>query len=147
MPCYVSFAREKADIIRPTLLEEYEKSLPLDFVKAAKSLSLEIEQTPLFNRGQYLPKIGISKTFQEAAFSLTEEDPISDVVNTQNGFCIIHLDKYEEANSEDYEIQKDDIAGILLNSKRLDMFGDFTSRLRIESNLIDNVTKLKQEQS
>ena len=44
------------------------------FAKEVQSLGLTAEQTPEFNRGLYLPKIGISKEFQDEAFSLTEEN-------------------------------------------------------------------------
>jgi len=141
----MEIAEEKAKEVLPVLQEEYTKTLPLDFAKAAKNLSLTIEQSPIFNRGQYLPKIGISKTFQEAAFELSEDEPISDPVATQNGYYIIHLDEYIPASKEDYDLQKDSIAAFVLNSNKAEMFAEFISRLRIESNLIDNVTEAKQE--
>jgi len=143
----MAIAQEKAKEILPKLKEEYNKVLPLNFVNAAKSLSLVIEQTPAFNRGQYLPKIGISRDFQEAAFTLSKENPISDVVATPNGYCILHMDDYIPAGDKEFNEQKDQIASLLLNSKRFEIFGEFTSRLRLESNLIDNVSRLKEEQS
>ena len=40
------------------ITEELNKTKLRDFPKAAKELGLEIYQTPIFNRGQYLPQVG-----------------------------------------------------------------------------------------
>ena len=89
-----AIAKEKAGSYKQAVLGELEKSKLKDFPKAAKDLGLDIVQTPVFNRGQYLPQIGLSKDFQEAAFALNEENNISDVVETEKGYCILHLDSY-----------------------------------------------------
>jgi peptidyl-prolyl cis-trans isomerase D len=142
----MAIARQRSEEVLPALKAEYAKTLPMDFANAAKSLSLTIEQTPAFNRGQYLPKIGISRDFQESAFALSKENPISEPVETQIGYCIIHLDEYVPADDGEFALQKDRIAALLLNMKRIEIFQEFTHRLRQQAELIDNITKLKQQQ-
>jgi len=123
--------------------EELSKTKLRDFPKAAKVLGLEIHQTPVFNRGQYLPQIGISKEFQEAAFALTEENNISNVVEIANGYCILHLDNYIPIEESEYERTKEKLAQTISQEKQNLVFGDFVAQLRIASGLIDNIPELR----
>ena len=116
-----------------------------DFPKAAKTLGLEIHQTPVFSRGQYLPQIGISKDFQEAAFALTEANDLSNVVEIAKGYCILHLDNYTPIEQSEYEKAKDELAQTISQEKQNTVFGDFVAQLRIESGLIDNLPKLRSQ--
>ncbi|HLF18261.1 MAG TPA: peptidyl-prolyl cis-trans isomerase [Candidatus Omnitrophota bacterium] len=141
----MDITKKKAEELLAALKVEYQKTLPYDFANAAKALGLELDQTPVFKRGQYLPAIGISKAFQEAAFALTQENKISDVIEEPNGFYILHLDGYTAATEEEYEQLKDEIAQVLLDRERNEIFSEFLSRLRLESNLIDNISALKQQ--
>ena len=118
-----------------------DKSKLRDFPKAAKELKLEIHQTPVFNRGQYLPQIGISKEFQETAFELTEDNKISDVVETATGYCILHLDDYIPIENSEYEAGKNNLAQELSNEKRRAIFGDFVTQLRIKADLYSNIAE------
>jgi len=104
-------AAKKASEYLEAIKEELDKSKLRDFPKAAKALDLEIHQTPVFSRGQYLPQIGISKEFQEATFQLHEDNKISKVVEVTNGYCILHLDTYVAADQKEYEKQ---IASVLI---------------------------------
>jgi len=123
--------------------EELNKTKLRDFPKAAKALGLEIHQTPVFNRGQYLPQVGISKEFQEAAFALTEENNISDVVEIANGYCILHLDNYIPIEDSEYEETKEELAQTISQEKQNAVFGDFVAQLRIDSGLLDNIPELR----
>ena len=138
-------AREKADGYFEAINEELDKSKLRDFPKTAKELQLEIHQTPVFNRGQYLPKIGISKEFQEAAFELTEDNKISNVVETATGYCILHLDDYIPIENSEYASAKNDLAQEILNEKRNVVFGDFVTQLRVKANLFSNIAELREQ--
>jgi len=122
---------------------ELDKSKLRDFPKAAKALKLEIHQTPVFSRGQYLPQIGISKEFQEAAFQLTKDKKISDVVETATGYCILHLDNYIPVENSEYEKSKEELAQTLAREKQNTVFGDFVAQLRLEANLENNLPQLR----
>lgn len=136
-------AAEKTGEYLEAVREELGKSKLRDFPKAAKTLGLEIHQTPVFNRGQYLPQIGISKEFQEAAFALTEQDDISGVVETDKGYCILHLDTYIPVDTGEYEKAKEELARTLMAEKHSAAFGDFVAQLRLRANLIDHIAPLR----
>jgi len=115
-------ARGKTTEYLRAIQEELDKSKLRDFPKAAKALELEIHQTPVFNRGQYLPQIGISKEFQEAAFQLTENNKISGVVATATGYCILHLDDYVPVDKGEYEKTREELAQTLAREKQNTIF-------------------------
>ncbi|MDO8581100.1 MAG: SurA N-terminal domain-containing protein [Candidatus Omnitrophota bacterium] len=118
-----------------------------NFSQIAQDLKLEVFQTPVFTRGQYLPKIGVSKDFEEAAFRLNEQNSLSDVVEVAKGFSILHLDQYVPPDKEQYEAEKKGIAQQLYNQRRTETFGNFVTQLRLQANLIDNITNLREKQA
>jgi peptidyl-prolyl cis-trans isomerase D len=136
-------AGQKAAEYLEMIKGELDKTKLKDFSKAAKDLGLEIHQTPVFNRGQYLPQIGISKEFQEAAFALTEDAKISDVVETAAGYCILYQDSYVPVENSEYEKAKEELARTLSGEKRNAAFEDFVSQLRIKAEVFDNLPKLQ----
>jgi len=138
-----TIAQEKAVEYRKALFTELDKSKVRDFAKAAKVLGLDIAQTPVFNRGQYLPQVGLSREFQEAAFALNGDAAISDVVETEKGFCILHLDTYVPVEQSDYEKEREELAQTTSNEKRNEVFGEFILQLRRESGLVDNIPQLR----
>ncbi len=136
-----NIAKQRAQAYLLSINQELDKTKLKDFPKAAKALGLEIYQTPVFNRGQYLPKVGIAKDFQEAAFQLTEDNPIGEVVETKNGYCILHLDSYIPVEDADYQKNKSALAKSLLNERKNKVFNDFLTKLRVASQLESNITK------
>lgn len=117
----------------------------IEFPKLAKELGADIEQTPAFTRGQYLPKLGIEREFQEAAFRLNDQHKLSDVVETQNGWAILYLDSRIAADKADFEKQKQTFANSLLSEKKMKFFSDYLTGLRLKANLVDNISKLKEQ--
>lgn len=134
-----SIALQKAEGALKTVKEEWERAALKEFPTIAKNLGLEINQTPLFTRGQYLPKVGISGDFQEAAFGLTKENSISGTVETANGYCILHLDDYVPADDGAYEKERETLRASLLKEREAQAFNDFLSRLRIKAKLTSNI--------
>ena len=139
-----AITREKADQYLKSIKEKFNDS-HMEFPEIAKSLGLELAQTPLFNRSQYLPKIGISKEFQEAAFALSENNKISNAVEIPAGFCILHLDSYTPADKDQYVKEKDSLAQKILSERKAETFNTYLTRLRLAAKLVDNVTKLKEQ--
>jgi len=138
-------ALKKTEGYLEALKEELNKTKLKNFPEAAKTLELEIHQTPVFNRGQYLPQIGISKEFQEAAFNLTDENKLSGVVEIAKGYCVLHLDNYIPIEENEYEKAKEELAKAISQEKQNTVFGDFIAQLRIESGLIDNIPELQSQ--
>ena len=139
-------ARDKAQVYAGEIKESYLNTPTFNFVQFAKDESLKIEQTPVFHRGQYLPQIGLARDFQQTAFSLTQEQPISQAVETSKGYAILHLDSRLPIDEGEFEKKKDEITQRLLQQKSNNLFNDFISALRIEAELEDNIAKLKAQQ-
>ena len=138
-------AKEKAQEYLQAIKTEYSSTKPEDFARAAKTLNLEIFQTPTFNRGLYLPKIGLSKDFEEAAFALSADNKISGVVETTNGFCILHLDNRVAADKEGFEKKKDELTKSLASELYNEAFTEYLNRLRLDADLVDNIAKQKDQ--
>jgi peptidyl-prolyl cis-trans isomerase D len=133
-------ARQKTEGYLAAVKAAGETSSFKDFPKTAKDLGLEIRQTPVFGRGHYLPQIGISKEFQEAAFRLTEANPLgAEVIETEGGYCILHLDSYLPADEKQYEREKETLSQSLLDERRTQAFNDFLSRLRLKASITSNI--------
>jgi peptidyl-prolyl cis-trans isomerase D len=136
-------AKEKAAEDSKLIKEKFDSVKYPDFTAIAKELKFEIYQTPVFSRGQYLPAIGISKDFQNAAFALNAQNPLSDLVESVKGWCILHLDASFPADMENYDKEKGALGEALLSEQRNAAFNDFLIRLRLKANLEDNVSKRK----
>jgi peptidyl-prolyl cis-trans isomerase D len=117
-----------------------QQKLP-DFSQIAKELNLNIFQTPLFTRGEYLPKIGPSPAFQEAAFSLSKDNPLSAVVEMERGYGILHLDERTSVKKEDYEKDKAELQKSLLEDRRNEIFSEYLADTRLRANLEDELAK------
>ncbi|MGE0267984.1 MAG: SurA N-terminal domain-containing protein [Candidatus Omnitrophota bacterium] len=127
--------RTKTEEFRQKIKERLDRSEIRDFSKAAKELGLDIEQTPSFNRGQYLPNIGIVKDFENAAFSLSEKNDISEVIETPKGYCILHLDNFSPAVQDQFKEQEEQLKQKLLSERKNKVFSEFMTRIRLESNI------------
>jgi peptidyl-prolyl cis-trans isomerase D len=140
-------AKNKAKDIQPKLLEEINKTKLFDFTAAAKALNQDVNQTPFFTQGQYLPKIGTSLDFQETAFSMQDPKTISEPVEVESGYAIIHVDGRQEADMALLEKQKDSIRTHMIEETRNRVMSQFLIQLRTKANLEDNISKLRGEKA
>ena len=129
-------AESYGDIIRNANIQSREA-----FADEARKHGLEILQTPVFSRGQYLPKIGLSKNFQEAAFGLSDGDKVSPIVETEAGFCILHRDSYVPVDKEEFEKEKEEITKAITAQRQEETFNEFLNTLRLQANLEDYASK------
>jgi len=134
-------AQQKATEFLLVFREEFERLKRPDFAKIAKENNLQLYKTSVFNRGQYLPVVGISRDFQETAFSLAKEKPLSDVVMVEKGACILHLDNVMPLEDKTFEEQREALTEELLLEKRAQAFNDFLTHLRIKADPEDNISK------
>ncbi len=141
-------AQQKAEENLKLIQQTFQSLRRPDFVDIAKNQGLEIHQTPVFSRGEYLPKIGISRDFQEMAFSLNEERKLSEgIVETETGFCILHLDSRIPIDQKEFEKQKEAFSKTLLFEMKTAAFNDFLTLLRLRADLEDNISKLLDQNS
>jgi len=129
-------------------LEEIKKAVSsgnTDFAKITKDLGFELKQTPEFARGTYIPDMGIAEGFQEAAFTLDENNKLSDVVPMPKGFAILWFEAFIPASKGQFENDKGMLSQQLMAEKKTNVFGEFLATLRLKANLEDNVTKQEKE--
>ena len=144
--------KSKAKTIGQKKTEEYLKLIQdaftktelKDFVQTVKNLGLEVHQTPVFGRGEYLPLVGISKEFQDAAFALKEQGDLGGIVATETGYSVVHLDSRVPADEKQFEEKKQSLSGKLLNDRRTQTFNDFLSDLRLKAKITSNLPQQKK---
>lgn len=137
-------AQEYLSQLESLLLENPE----MELADVAAQLNLSVQITPAFNRGQYLPKIGISEEFQNASFALSENDRLGKtIISTPAGPAILYLAEVIPASQEQFESDKDAFVKTLLAEKTNQIFSDYLTELRAEAKLQDNVAKLRQRQT
>ncbi len=136
-------AKRIAQIRAKQYLEKFQEGIKnqLSFPSIAKSLRIEAHQTPLFNRGQYLPIVGLEKNFQETAFKLTPDNRLSDIIGTSKGYCILYQDSYVPFDSNKFQEEKEAFKQNLLIEKKMQSFNDYFARLKTEANLTSNRQK------
>jgi len=134
-------AATKAAEILKTMKEILRQTPDKKFNELADTVGLSAAQTPLFGKGEYLSTIGVSRDFQDAAFSLNEQNKLSDVVETPKGFCILYFQGREQAKPEDFLKGKEQFTQNLLTEKRSEAINEYLSVLRIKANIQDNIAK------
>ena len=132
-------ARKKTEEYLKLVQDAFAKTELKDFAQTVKKSGLEVHQTPVFGRGEYLPVVGISKEFQDAAFALTEQNDLSDVVATETGYSVVHLDSRVPADEKQFEEKKQSLSEKLLNERRTQTFNDFLSDLRQQAKITSNL--------
>jgi len=140
-------ARKKATELIPKIREKYRLSEDKDFNGIVDEIGLEIQQTPLFQREMYLPTIGLSNEFQESAFKLSTENKLSGIVRTKPGFCILHLDEYKSVNLDEFDKEKESFKKTLADQRTGEIYKNFLAKLRVQSNLEENISKLRDQQN
>lgn len=101
-----------------------------DFIKTAQTLNLTVLQTPSFSRGQYLPDLGPAPAFQQTAFSLTKESPLSGVTLTEKGYAILYLEEIVPIDEKKYEEEKQAFGLQILERKKMAAFDRYFQELK-----------------
>jgi peptidyl-prolyl cis-trans isomerase D len=101
-----------------------------DFIKIAPTLNLTVLQTPSFTRGQYIPDLGPAPAFQQTAFSLTKESPLSGVTLTEKGYAILYLEEIIPIDEKKYEEEKQAFGLQILERKKMAAFDRYFQELK-----------------
>ncbi|MDP3142791.1 MAG: SurA N-terminal domain-containing protein [Candidatus Omnitrophota bacterium] len=109
----------------------------------AAEFNLKVNQTQLFKLGEYLPSVGASVEFQNAAFNLKDKNTISGVVSSPLGFYILKSEEFLPIDEQKFKNEKDDFKEKLLEQKRKELFNNFFEALKKKANLQDNISKMK----
>lgn len=129
-----------------TLIKDQLNPPANDFPQVAKALGLQVDQTSVFARGEYLPKIGIAKSFQDTAFSLTENNRLSGVIEVGKGYGILYLDSYAPLDENQFTKEKETLTASFLAEKKAEHFNEFITKLRLKARLEDRIAPWKAKQ-
>jgi peptidyl-prolyl cis-trans isomerase D len=136
----LAIAEQKANESLPKLKEALAAAPDGNFRSIAEGLGLKVQETPLFNRGQYLPTIGLSKEFQDAAYDLTEKDKLSAApVGTAKGYVILYRENIEPVKEEEFQQAKDKYGTALINEKRNQLILTFMTDLRQRADIQSHI--------
>lgn len=106
------------------------------FEAAAADLKLKPESTDSFLRSGAVPGLGFEPEIQEAAFALSESEPIPDrVIKGRQGYYVIRFKGREEPNAQGFEEKKREISAGLLEQKRQRAVEAFINDLRSKSEI------------
>ena len=135
-------AKEKAEQYLGQIREALTQPENPGFKNIAEELGLTVYQTPTFQRGEYLPNIGLSRDFQETAFALTTGSDVSEPVEVEKGFCLLKRDAYVPVDMEKYQKEKAPYLQEILQEKKAQAFEEFLTRIRLNANLEDHTPEL-----
>ncbi len=135
-------ARRKADEALVQIQQALNQPEPFSLKTAAENLNFPLFQTPVFQRGEYLPQVGLSPAFQEAAFAMKNGGQLSHIIETEKGFCLLALDSFIPVNMDEYEKEKGPYQRELAQQKKGLAFSEFLTQLRLKANLVDHTPEL-----
>ncbi|MBM3247907.1 MAG: hypothetical protein FJZ10_00555 [Candidatus Omnitrophica bacterium] len=128
-------------------LEDIHKTNPnnFNFQKTLESEALAYKESPLFNYGQYIPDIGVSKEFLDEAFGLRDKNKVFGFVSTEQGSYIMRLLEAVPIDEKKFTEEKEAFKEKLLQQKKEIAFNNFFLELKGKARLIDNIPKIKAQ--
>ncbi len=93
--------------------------------------------TGLVTRLNSIAPVGKSPVFMGAAFSLTDEQPWSEVVPVENGWVFIHLLEAQPSDLTALATSRDSVAGEILRTKQTNAFNMWVSDLFEDADVKD----------
>lgn len=116
-----------------------DKAKKIGIDEAAKQDNVELKETPLFSRDNYIPELGPAKPLKDAAFALKPEQICENVIELQQGFCVIKSLELIPIDEEEFRKEKNDFTQFVLEQKREEVFNKFFLDLKKQANLVSYV--------
>jgi len=105
--------------------------------KAAEAESVEVKETDLFSRIDYIPGVGSRNEFVGAAFALSDVGQVSPPVETTRGVYLIELLEKVPLDKNAFEKEKDSIKRSILERKRSETYNVWFSNLMKRAKIED----------
>ena len=103
---------DRANDVSQALLEK-----GADFQQVAAKFNLPVEATGEFTSSAPDPKLKSDSQLSNAAFTVTQQEPISDPIQTADGFAIVHLVSLTEARPLSLDEAKQKITDAIKNEQ------------------------------
>ncbi|MFQ5601879.1 MAG: peptidylprolyl isomerase [bacterium] len=143
---------EVRDSIKDILVAENQKSLALELAQniyektqngqsleeAAVQDSLEVKETPPFNKSGFVQSIGREPKFIGAAFALKEVGEISQPVEATIGYYILQLVEKDPFDPKQFEAKKELLTQQLLQRKQNQAFADWYKNAKAKADIQDD---------
>ncbi len=105
--------------------------------EAASAAGKDLIETGFFGRRDPVPAIGTEPAFSDAAFGLSESNPLfDDIVQGQNNVFLIHLIDRRKPEAADFENDSEDVKRQLLNQKQATVFRSWLDDARQRSDIV-----------
>jgi len=130
--------RKSRELARAQADSLYQEALAGAVTKdLAAGENVTLTTTGLFTRNTSVAQVGRSPIFMGTVFSLTEEEPWSDVVPIEQGWVIIHLLEMQESDIIELANVRDSVAGELLRGKQNTAFTQWVADLYERADIND----------
>lgn len=95
---------------------------------------LVVKSTGLFKREEAIPVIGYERGISQAAFELSETNPLpSNVQKSNKGYYVIRLKERKTPDASNFLQEKKNIADSLMNKKKNSVFTSWLAQIKNES--------------
>lgn len=129
-------AKTKADTVLKNIQEGLKQKKT--FKELAESTGTKVDETPLFDRGEYIANMGLVAEFQEATLTMNMHNRLSEVLTTSQGPTIIYLDSVQPIDESAYQSDKDNFKDMMLAQKKSEAVVSFLTKLKFEANIQQN---------
>jgi len=109
-----------------------------------KDIGMEIDRMTITRKQQYIPMVGISKTFASTTFALKDNE-LSKPVYCDAGWCLITVEERILVDEEKFAEEKDQFKRALLIQRQQEHFQEWFKHIKKEAKLISNVDDGKKE--
>jgi peptidyl-prolyl cis-trans isomerase D len=97
--------KKKSETLMPTATTFAKEAAANGLEEAARARNLQVQKSPVFSRGMFVPGLGRLNAAIGAAFGLPI-GAVSDPVLTEEGVYVMRVERRIEANREEFEKQK-----------------------------------------
>ncbi len=101
------------------------KTDPSKFAEIIKADNLAQDKIPLLPKEEYFYALSLKKEDESKLLPVNDKNPLSEVIESPKGPCILYAEKFEEINQETFEKEKTAFKEMLLNQKKNEVFSDF----------------------
>ena len=99
--------------------------------------NVTLTTTGLFSRSTNVAQVGRSPLFMGTVFTMTEDDPWSDLIPLEAGWVAIHLLEMQKADVAELANVRDSVASQLLQTKQNTAFSQWVSDLYLAADIVD----------
>jgi len=99
--------------------------------------NVTLTTTGLFSRSTNVAQVGRSPLFMGTVFTMTEDDPWSDLIPLESGWALIHLLEMQKADVAELAGVRDSVAAQILQTKQNAAFSQWVSDLYLAADILD----------